>query len=126
MPRLHFILACMAGARMPVLGLSAVLLLAGTGAHATTITAYDALGASAQQALLDGAAEGFARQHAGDPAVAACIAAYRAPSAGGTPARLGPDVQALLDRSRVVAPDALSVEPLVEGLLMVECGILPD
>lgn len=107
----------------PIAVLSGVFLLSTVAAHATTITAYDALGSSAQRNVVDAAIGSFAQAH---PAAANCIAAYRAPAAGGAPARLGDDVQALVDRSRAVAPDSFEVEALVEGLLMVECGIAPE
>lgn len=86
----------------PVAVLTGVLSLIAVAAHATTITAYDALGAAAQSNLVDATVAAFAQTH---PAAADCIAAYRAPAAGGAPARLGDDVQALVERSRAVAPD---------------------
>ena len=103
--------------------LTGALSLFAVAAHATTITAYDALGTSAQSNLVDATISAFTQAH---PAAADCIAAYRAPAAGGAAARLGDDVQALVERSRAVAPDSFEVEALVEGLLMVECGIAPE
>ena len=114
--------------RSPLSAIGLAVMLAGTAqpAAATTVTAYDGMSESARGALVEGAVAGVAQQHAGDAKIAACIQAYGAPAPGGAGPRLEADLQSLLARSRAAAPDEYEVERLVEAVIMVECGILPE
>jgi|HigsolmetaAR201D_1030396.scaffolds.fasta_scaffold78455_1 hypothetical protein len=99
------------------------LLMAAAPAAATTISAYDRMSEQEKQAVVAGALAAFAQRH---PEAAACISAYRAPAPGGAAPRIDPDFAGLLERSRAVAPDDLEVENLLDGLIMVECGVAPE
>lgn len=100
------------------------VLAAAAPAAATTITEYDRLPAQAQQSLVDGALAAIAQRHGA--IAAACISAYEAPAPGGDRPRIDADLASLLERSRAVAPDDFAVENLLEGMIMVECGIAPE
>lgn len=95
-------------------------------AAATSVSAYDAMSETAQSALVESAISGFAQSHAGDASVAACIEAYAEAAPGGAGPRLDADFQSVLARSRAAAPDEYEVEKLLEAVIMVECGILPE
>ncbi|MGF1626201.1 MAG: hypothetical protein ACFCVH_15060 [Alphaproteobacteria bacterium] len=95
-------------------------------AAAATVSEYDRMSEAARVTLVQGAVTAIAQGYGADPKITACIQAYGAPAPGGAAPRLEADFESVLARSRAVAPDEYQIERLLQAVIMVECGILPE